>query len=95
MSVLVTMRVKVKDFEGVKVAMAKYKDAFKNAGCHWSKIYRSEKDPNDILFLQEWDSHDAFNAAGDESGEDFNALVQPVGEWDDVVWHLSDAVEVK
>jgi quinol monooxygenase YgiN len=95
MSVLVTMRVKVKDFEGVKAAAAKYKDTMKAAGCHWSKIYRAEKDPNDILFLMEWESHEAFNASGDEMGEDFNALVQPVGEWDDVVWHLSDAAEVK
>ena len=51
MSVLVTMRVKVKDFEGVKAAAAKYNNAMKAAGCHWSKIYRAEKDPNDVLFL--------------------------------------------
>lgn len=95
MSVLVTMRVKVKDFEGVKTAAAKHSGAMKAAGCHWSKIYRAEKDPNDILFLMEWDSHDAFNASGEEMGEDFNTLIQPIGEWDDVVWHLSDAAEVK
>ncbi|MEK6573934.1 MAG: antibiotic biosynthesis monooxygenase [Chloroflexota bacterium] len=92
---LVTMRVKVKDFEGVKVAAAKYADGMKKAGCHWSRIYRAEKDPNDVLFLMEWESHDAFNASGEESGDDFNALVQPTSDWDDVVWHLSDAVEVK
>jgi quinol monooxygenase YgiN len=95
MSVLVTMRVKVNDFEGVKAAQAKYKDALKAAGCHWSKIYRAEKDPNDVLFLMEWDSHEAFNTFGDQTGEDFNALIQPAGDWDDVVWHLSDAGEVK
>jgi quinol monooxygenase YgiN len=95
MSVLVTMRVKVKDFEGVKAAMTKYADGMKKAGCHWAKVYRAEKDPNDVLFLMEWESHDAFNASGDESGEDFNALIQPASDWDDVVWRLSDAVEVK
>ena len=95
MSVLVTMRVKVKDFEGVKAAMAKYAGAMKRVGCHWAKVYRAEKDPNDVLFLMEWESHDAFNASGEESGDDFNALVQPVSDWDDVVWRLSDAVEVK
>lgn len=95
MSVLVTMRVKVHNFEGVKAVAAKHADSLKRAGCHWNRIYRAEKDPNDILFLMEWDSHDAFNAYGDESGEDFNALIQPASEWDDVVWHLSDAVEVK
>jgi quinol monooxygenase YgiN len=89
------MRVKVKDFAGVKAAAVKYADTMKRIGCHWSKIYRAEKDPNDVLFLMEWESHAAFNASGDEFGEDFNALVNPAGEWDDVVWHLSDAVEIK
>ena len=95
MSVLVTMRVKVNDFEGTKAAAAKYADAMKRAGCHWLKIYRAEKDPNDVLWLMEWDSHEAFNSAGDDTGEDVNRLVQPAGEWDDVVWHLSDAIELK
>jgi len=95
MSVLVTMRVKVKDFAGVKAALAKYAGDMKRLGCHWARVYRAEKDPNDVLFLMEWESHDAFNASGDESGEDFNALIQPISDWDDVVWHLSDAVEVK
>lgn len=43
----------------------------------------------------EWESHDAFNASGEQDGDDFNALVQPASEWDDVVWHLSDAAQVK
>ncbi len=94
MSVLVTMRVKVNDFEGVRKAAAKYRDRMQAAGCHWSKIYRAEKDPNDVLFLMEWESHEAFNASGEDTGDDFNALVQPAGEWDDVVWHLSDAAQV-
>jgi quinol monooxygenase YgiN len=95
MSVLVTMRVKVNNFDGVKAAMAKYADAMKRLGCHWAKVYRAEKDSNDVLFLMEWESHDAFNASGEQDGDDFNALVQPAGDWDDVVWHLSDAAEVK
>ncbi len=95
MSVLVTMRVQVNDFAGVKAAMAKYAAGMKGLGCHWAKVYRAEKDPNDVLFLMEWESHDAFNASGEETGDDFNELVQPAGEWDDVVWHLSDAAEVK
>jgi quinol monooxygenase YgiN len=95
MSVLVTMRVKVMDFEGVKAAMAKYAGDMKRQGCHWAKVYRAEKDPNEVLFLMEWESHDAFNASGEDSGDDFNALVQPVSEWEDVVWHLSDAARVE
>ncbi|HLF27555.1 MAG TPA: antibiotic biosynthesis monooxygenase [Anaerolineae bacterium] len=95
MSVLVTMRVKVHDFEGTKAAVAKYGAAMKRAGCHWAKVYRAEKDPNDVLWLMEWESHAAFDASGDEHGDAVNALVQPAGEWDDVVWHLSDAAEIK
>jgi hypothetical protein len=95
MSVLVTMRVKVNDFAGVKAAMAKYAGGMKQIGCHWAKVYRAEKDPNEILFLMERESHDAFNASGEQDGDDFNDLVQPASEWDDVVWHLSDAAEIK
>jgi hypothetical protein len=97
MPVLITMRVKVHDFEGAK-----------KAGCHRAKAYRSEKDPNDVLRLTpalapqrsagasvDWESHDAFNKSGEESGEEFNALVNPAGDRDDVVWHLSDAASVE
>lgn len=66
----------------------------KKSGCHWAKVYRSEKDSNDVLWLMEWESHEAFNKSGDESGEEFNALVDPVGEWEDVAWNLSDAQQV-
>ena len=34
MSVLVTMRVKVHDFEGTQQAVDKYGDVMKKAGCH-------------------------------------------------------------
>jgi len=95
MPVLVTMRVKVLNFEGVKAAMAKYAGEMKDAGCHWARVYCAEKDPNDVLFLMEWESHKAFEASSEDSGEDFNALVQPVSEWDDVVWMLSSAAVVE
>ena len=94
MSVLITMRVKVHDFEGTKKAAAMFTKTAKQAGCHWAKVYRSEKDPNDVLWLMEWDSHEAFNKSGDESGDEFNALVDPAGEWEDVVWTLSDAAQL-
>jgi quinol monooxygenase YgiN len=94
MSVLITMRAKVHDFEGTKKAAEMFAKTAGKAGCHWAKVYRSEKDPNDILWLMEWESHEAFNKSGDESGDEFNALVDPVGEWEDVVWHLSDAKQV-
>ena len=58
-------------------------------------VYRSEKDPNEVLWLMEWESHEAFNKSGDESGEEFNSLVTPAGEWQDDVWHLSDAASIE
>ncbi len=91
MSVLITMRVKVHDFEGTRKAAELFAKNAREAGCHWAKIYRSEKDPNDVLWLMEWESHEAFNKSGDETGEQVNELVNPAGDWDDVVWHLSDA----
>ncbi len=91
MSVLITMRVKVHDFEGTRKAAEMFAKGAKAAGCHWAKVYRSEKDPNDVLWLMEWESHEAFNKSGDETGEQFNELVNPAGDWEDVVWHLSDA----
>ena len=95
MSVLITMRVKVHDFEGTKKAAEMFAKSAKKDGCLWAKVYRSEKDPNDVLWLMEWESHAAFEKSGEETGEQFNELVNPAGEWDDVVWHLSDAVSIE
>ena len=94
MSVLITMRVKVHEFEGTRKAAILFAEKAKDAGCHWAKVYRSEKEPNDVLWLMEWDSHEAFEKSGDEVGDQFNELVQLAGDWDDTVWHLSDAAQV-
>jgi len=90
MSVLITMRVKAHDFEGTKKAAEMFAKRAIRAGCHWAKVYRAEKDPNDVLWLMEWESHEAFNKSGDETGEEFNQLVNPAGEWEDILWNLSD-----
>jgi len=94
MSVLITMRVKVHDFEGTKKAAALFVKSAKKDGCHSAKVYQSENDPNDVLWVMEWESHEAFNKSGDENGDEFNSLVEPAGEWEDVVWHLSDAASI-
>ncbi len=91
MPVLITMRVKVYDFEGTKKAAANFAQIAKQAGCYWAKVYRSEKNPNDVLWLMEWESHEAFNKSSEETGDEFNRLVNPMGDWEDEVWHLSDA----
>ena len=91
MPVLITMRVKVNDFEGTKQAAAYFAHIAKQAGCYWAKVYRSQKDPNEVLWLMEWESHEAFNKSGEETGEEFNKLVNPASDWQDDVWQLSDA----
>ncbi len=60
-------------------------------GRHLAKVYRTEKAPNDALWLMEWESHDAFNKSGDETGEEFNGLINPAGDWEDLVSISSDA----
>ena len=49
MSVLVTVRVKVHDFEETKKAAEMFSKDAKEAGCHSTRVYRSEKDPNQVL----------------------------------------------
>ena len=89
MSVLVTMRVKVHDFEGTRQAVAKYGEAMTKAGCHWFKVYQRDGDEKEVLWLMEFDSHAAFEESGSEIGEEFNSAVNPDGDWDDAVWKLS------
>ena len=95
MPVLVTMRVKVYDFGGTKRAAAKYAEKMKTLGCHWLRIYRSESNPNYILWLMEWESREAFESLGSVVEEDINALVNPVGNWEEVIWDFSDAVALE
>jgi len=103
MSVLVTMRVKVHDFEGTEQAVAKYGDALLKAGCHWFKVYQQDGDDKEVLWLMEFDSHEAFEKSGSDFEEDFVplpaqrgsegsgivSLINPASDWDDAVWKLS------
>ena len=89
MSVLVTMRVKVHDFEGTKQAVAKYGDTMRKSGCHWYKVYQRDGDDKEVLWLMEFDSHEAFEKSGSEFEEGFVNLINPDGDWDDTVWKLS------
>jgi hypothetical protein len=61
----------------------------RSAGCHWAKVHRSEKDRTISWRLMESESREAFNRSGGETGEEFNALVNPANEWDDVVSGIS------
>ena len=89
MSVLATMRVKVHDFAGTEQAIAKYGDAMLKAGSHWFKVYQRDGDEKEVLWLMEFDSHADFEKSGSEFEDDFVALINPAGDWDDAVWKLS------
>ena len=89
MSVLVTMRVKVHDFEGTRQAVARYGDAMLKARCHWFKVYQRDGDKKEVLWLMEFDSHAAFEESGLEIGEEFVSIINPASDWDDAVWNLS------
>lgn len=92
MSVLVSMRVKVADWNPFREATDWMVGLGKPAGMHWSKVYRQEGDPNHVLVLQEWDDHDSFHKASDEVGEEFNRRAKTEGlEWVTFVWTESDA----
>jgi hypothetical protein len=47
-----------------------------------------------MLWLMEWESHDGFNKSDTGSGGEFDSLVEPAGEWEDFVCHLSDAATI-
>jgi hypothetical protein len=89
MSVLVTMRVKVHDFEGSRQAVARYGDAIRQSGCHWFKVYQRDGNDREVLWLMEFDSHEAFEKSGSEFEKGFVTLIDPDGDWDDAVWKLS------
>jgi quinol monooxygenase YgiN len=92
MSVLVSMRVKVNDWDAFKAANDWYVGLGKPAGLHWSKVYRQESDPNNVLLLEEWDDHDSFHKSSDEVGDEFNKRAKTEGlEWVTFVWTESDA----
>lgn len=89
MSVLVTMRVKVHDFAGTKQAAGKYGEAMRKAGCHWYKVYQRDGDEKEVLWLMEFDSHEAFEKSGSEIGDEFVSLIDPASDWEDAVWKMS------
>jgi len=89
MSVLVTMRVKVHDFQGTRDAVDKFGSTMRKSGCHWFKVYQRDGNEKEVLWLMEFDSHEAFEKSGSEFEEAFVTLINPAGDWDDAVWNQS------
>ena len=94
--ILFTMRVKTAQWENLKRAndevFGKLIDEAREAGLISSKVYQSEEDPNDVLFVSEWRSHEDMHKFGDDFGDRFNEMAGAKPEdWEDIAWHLSDA----
>jgi len=85
-AVTVTMEVGPVDWTKFKAAMD-WMEAQPSAGLRSNRVYRSEDDPNMLLVMQEWDSHDAFHAASDRYGDEFNRRAGTEGlDWRTGVW---------
>ena len=94
--ILFTMRIKTADWDKLKRAndevFGGLIDEARQAGLISSKVYRSEANPNDVLFVSEWRSHDSLHDFGDKHGDRFNEIAGVTGEdWEDIAWRLSDA----
>ena len=83
------MRVKVHDFEGVTQFVEKYRNALQIAGCRRYKVYPRVGDEEEVLWLMEFDNHEAFHNSESYPGEGFVSLINPASEWDDAGWKLS------
>lgn len=89
MAILVTMQVGPVDWTKFKAAI----DAGRSIpapGRHSSRVYRQQHDPNVVLVVEEWDSHDAMHAYQDQAGDDFNRTAGTEGmEWQTNLWELA------
>src|SRR5260221_647474 len=55
----------------------------------WYNVYQRDGDEKEVLWLMEFDSHEAFEKSGGDMEEDFVSLINPASDWDDAVWKLS------
>jgi len=86
MSVLVTMQVGPVDAAKFDAA-TKELEARSYPGFRSRKVLHAEGHPEDVLVIEEWDSHDAFHAATEEVGDEFNSKAGTEGlEWRTGVW---------
>jgi quinol monooxygenase YgiN len=92
MTVLVTLRGNVSDWNNMKAAIDWYASQPRPAGLHWSRSYRREGDEKYMLLIEAWDDHDAFHKASDETGPEFTERAkQDWDGWVTEVWNHSDA----
>jgi quinol monooxygenase YgiN len=93
MAIFVTMEVGPIDWSKFQQALDWSKDK-PAPGRVFSRIYRGEQDPNQVLIAEEWQSHDAMHAFQDQSGDEFNRLAGTEGmDWRVNAWQLAMSLE--
>jgi quinol monooxygenase YgiN len=91
MAMLLTMQVGPVQWDQFKLAL-EWLYAQDAPGWISSKVYRSEKDPSMVLFIDEWESHDAMHAFVERVEAEFHARAGTGAlSWHDGTWTLSDA----
>lgn len=91
MALLLTMQVGPVDWERFKPAL-EWLYAQDAPGWTSSKVYRSEKDPSMVLFIDEWESREAMHAFVQRVDSEFH-MRAGTGDlaWRDGTWTLADA----
>ena len=88
MAATVVIRLKVPDWERFIGAWTEAIDAHPAPRRQKSRVLRRETDPNEVLIVEEWESHDAWHEFGDEVGPEFTERSGTTGvEMDDTVWN--------
>lgn len=90
MSVLVTMQVGPVDWERFTAALAWL---YTHKPPEWlsHRVYRAERDASLVLVIDEWTSHEAFEAFAERVGPEFNERAGTSGlPWQDEVWVVAD-----
>ena len=96
MTVLVTMRGTITDWNAFRGAIGWYAEQPKPAGLQWSRSYRREGEENYVLMIEEWDDHDSFHKSSDELGDQFvERSKADFSGWVTEVWTPSDAPAVE
>jgi len=91
-SVVVWMTVSPPDWNAFKETVGWMHSLPRPKGLHSAHTYRREGNPDLVLELEEWDSHDIWMQSADEVGEEFNKRAKTEGlDWETFIWHPSDA----
>ena len=91
MAIFVTMQVGPVDWSKFKKALD-WSTPFRPQGRLTAQIYRSESEPNQVLVVERWISHDAMHEYQDKYGDEFNKRAGTEGmEWKVNVWDLAES----